>query len=440
MNFKAILGGILALGAVAILAPAPKPVETKPDREKVYFWHMWSGEWLSVVENICKRFNDSQTQYEVVPLQIPASGSETKFLLSAAGGTTPDLVSQWNPILGMWSDRGLIRPIDEIMTPEERARFEREAYPVMRKHATYRGRIMALIAGVDVGACYYRLDHLKEIGRDENSLPKTLEELTEVAKQLDRRNDQGRLVRVGFLPRNFQSLAPSFGGSFNDANGPLLGTSPQRQALGYIVETFKRLGFDKVTRFTSTQAADAGVNAPLIAGNFSIMLDGQWRVKQTAQFAPNLQYCVAPLPAPKGGRPNASLTEANYMVIPRAGRNPKGALAFIKFWTGMDDAAAGARNVVDMGWLPYCDRVAKSAPYQAYLRQYPRFKPFVDLMSSPNLDVPPSGPLQSFVMNGITAANEKATRGSVSADQAINTLVTDYTKERDRQRRLGRAN
>jgi multiple sugar transport system substrate-binding protein len=374
----------------------------------------------------------------VVPLQIPAGGSETKFLLSAAGGTTPDIVSQWNPVLGMWSDRGLIQPIDDLMTPEERAKFKAEAYPVMQKHATYKGRTMALIAGIDVHACYYRLDHLKEIGRDEKSLPKTLEELTEMAKRLDRRDDSGRLRRVGFLPRYFEQLTPSFGGSFNDAKGPALGTSEQRRALQYVVDTFKRLGFEKVTRFNATQAADAGANAPLIAGNFSVMLDGQWRVKQTAQFAPDLEYCVAPLPPPKGGHPGASFTNANYMMIPRAARNPKGALAFIKFWTGMDDAEAGARNVVDMGWLPYCDRVAQSAAYREYLRKFPRFTPFVDMIRSPYLEVPPQGPLQSFITNEITVANETATRGSKSADAAIDTLVANVTKEQARQRRLGR--
>jgi multiple sugar transport system substrate-binding protein len=435
---KVVLGAVLAVVTIIVLAPPPPPLSHNPGREPVYFWHMWSGEWLPVVENICKRFNASQERYEVIPLQIPADGSETKFLLSAAGGTAPDLVSQWNPILGSWSDRGLIRPIDDLLTPEERTRFQREAYPVIRKHANYRGHIMALIAGVDVQACYYRLDHLREIGRDQNSLPKTLEELSAMAKKLDRWDEQGRLRRVGFLPRYFEQLVPSFGGSFNRGAEPELGTPPQRKSLGFIVDNFKRLGFDRVTRFNSTLAADTGANAPLIAGNFSVLLDGQWRVKQTAQFAPNLPYCVAPLPPPAGGHPLASYTSANYMVIPKAGRNPKGALAFVKYWIGMDDAEAGAENVVDMGWLPYCDRVADSRAYQAYLHKFPNFAPFVQLMKSPYLEIPPQGPLQSFITDQIQKANDVATRGSQSADQAIDTLVATVKQEQARQRRLGR--
>lgn len=437
-HIKAAIAGALALAAVVVLAPPPAPLAHNPKREPVYFWHMWSGEWQPVVENICRRFNASQDKYEVIPLQVPADGAETKFLLSAAGGSAPDLVSQWNPVLGMWSDRGLIRPIEELMTPEERARFLREAYPIMRKHAVYKGKIMALIAGVDVSACYYRLDHLKEVGLDEHHLPQTLEELAALGTKLNRFDKSGQLVRVGFLPQFFEQYTPSFGGTFNGPGGPALGTPEQRAALRFIVAQNKRLGFDQITRFTDSQAADVGVNAPLIAGNYSIMLDGQWRVKQTAQFAPDLKYCVAPLPPPKGGRPLASFTQANYMMIPRAAHNPEGALAFLKFWTGMDDAEAGAQNIVDMGWLPYCDRVAKTNTYQAYLRKYPNFAPFVKLVASPNLEVPPVGPLQSFIMNEIQKANDLANRGTLSADQALDQLVRNVQKEEARQRRLGR--
>jgi multiple sugar transport system substrate-binding protein len=437
VSWKAVLAGVLALASLAVLAPAPEPLAKDPKRQLVLFWHMWSGEWQPVVENICKRFNESQSTYEVIPLQVPATGAESKFLLSAAGGACPDLVSQWNPVLGMWSDRGLIRPIEEVMTPAEKARFLREAYPIMRKHAVYRGKIMALIAGVDVSAVYYRLDHLKEIGLDQNSLPKTLEELVEVGKKLDRFDESGRLRRVGYLPTYYPNYVPSFGGSFNGPHGPILDSPEQRRALGFIVEQEKRLGYDRVTRFTSSLAADTGATAPLIAGNYSIMLDGQWRVKQTKQYAPDLPYCVAPLPPPKGGKPMASSTSANYMVIPRAAKNPKGALAFLKFWIGMDDREAGAQNVADMGWLPYSDQVAKTKNYQRYLAEFPQFRTFVELAASPNLDIPPQGPLQSFMMNEIYKADDAAVRGTLTPVQALERLSQTVQKERARQRRLG---
>jgi multiple sugar transport system substrate-binding protein len=437
ISLKAVLASAFLVAAVAVLAPPPAPLQHNPARKPVYFWHMWSGEYQPVVENICRRFNESQSTYEVIPLQIPANDSQTKFLLSAAGGLAPDLVSQWNPILGMWSDRKLLTPIDELMTPADRDRYLREAYPVMRQHAVYRGRIMALIAGVDVQACFYRLDHLREVGVDENHLPKTLEDVVALGKKLDRYDKDGRLTRIGFLPAYFENYVPSFGGKFNDANGPLLGTKEQRAALRFVTETYKRLGFQNVTRFKSGLPADSETNAPLLAGNFSIVVDGQWRVKQAADFAPNLQYTVAPLPPPAGGLPLASLTGPNYMVIPRSARDPQGALAFLKYWIGMDDREAGGHNVADMGWLPYCDGVAHSKTYQAYLKKYPHFKTFVDLVASPNMAIPPVGPLQTFIMDQIQKVNDSTSDGAKTPDQAMDEMVANVQTEIARQRRLG---
>ncbi len=437
MQLKAILLSAAALAVFVVLAPPPPEVQHYPKREKVIFWHMWTAEWKPVVEGIVQRFNESQTQYEVVPLVVPADGATTKFLLSASGGSTPDLVSQWNPVLGTWSDRSLVRPLDEIMSPAEKQRYTSEAYPIMQRHATYKGRIMAMIAGVDVSALYYRLDHLKEVGLDENHLPQTLEGVMELAKKLDRRDKNGKLTRVGFLPQSWKQIAPSFDSNFGEGVDMTFDTPDNRRAAEFIVDNDKRLGFDAVRRFTSSQAADTGMTQPLIAGNYSILLDGQWRVKQTAQYAPNLAYCVAPVPPPKGGKAMASMTDPNYLMIPRAANCPKGAWAFMKFWLGMDDAEAGGHNVADMGWLPYCDRVAHSHNYQEYLKKYPRFKTFVDLVASQNLQVFPRSMLQTFATDEITKVEESNNHGTLGAVEGLKHLDQTIADEKARQRRLG---
>jgi multiple sugar transport system substrate-binding protein len=437
MTVKAVFASLAALGALVVLAPPPPPEQHDPKRQKVVFWHMWGNEYQPVVEATARRFNESQTQYEVVPVFVPAGGAETKFLLSASGGKAPDLVSQWNPVLGMWSDRGLIRPLGEIMSPEEEARFRREAYPIMQLHATYKGQLMAMIAGIDTYALYYRLDHLKEVGLDENHLPQTLEEVQALGEKLDRKDSNGRLTRVGFLPQYWSQLVPSFGGGFGDGLDMKFDTEANRQAVEFAIGNQKRLGFDRVQRFLSAQAADTGASAPLIAGNYSILLDGQWRVKQTAEFAPKLSYCVAPLPPPKGGKPLASTTDANYLVIPRAASCPQGAWAFMKYWLGMDDPEAGGRNVGDMGWLPYCDRVAHSASYQDYLRKYPKFRPFLELVASPNLTRFPVSPLQSFASGELNKAIESTNHGTLTPDAALQGLDRTVAGELARQRRLG---
>lgn len=437
MTVKAVLSALAGLAVVAILAPAPAPTQHYPQRQRVVFWHMWGNEFQPVVENIAKRFNESQTEYEVVPRFVPADGAMTKFLLSASGGKAPDLVSQWNPVLGTWSDRGLITPLEEVMSPEEVARYKREAYPIMKAHATYKGHLMAMIAGVDVTAVYYRLDQLKEVGVDKNHLPKTLEELMALGERLDRKDAQGHLRRIGFLPSSWKVLVPSFGGDFGTSEHMTFDTPANRRAAEFVVANQRRLGFENVSRFNASQAADTGMTQPLIAGNFSMLLDGQWRVKQTADYAPNLDYCISPVPPPKGGKAMASMTDPNYLMIPRASTCPKGAWAFMKYWIGVDNAEAGGKNTADMGWLPYCDRVAHSTNYQAYLKKYPRYQTFLDLVASPNLQRFPVTSLQSYVTAEVGKAEDSTSRGTLTPEAALKGLDRTIDDELARQRRLG---
>lgn len=436
-GLKIALAGVCVLAGAAFLIPPPPPVQHHPHRIPVKFWHMWNAEWAPVVNDIVKRFNDSQDKYEVIPLNIPATGSIEKFLMSAAGGDPPDLVSQWNPVLGMWVERGLVQPVENYMTPEERARYRREAFPIMQKYAIYRGKITAVIAGIDEGAVFYRLKDLKEVGVDKDHLPKTLEELVALGHKLDRRDAQGNLTRIGFYVNTWENYVPSFGGTFN-RDGHMNFDSPGNlKALQFIVGQDKQLGFQNVIRFQASQPADMGVTIPILSGNYSIILDGEWRVKTIEDVAPDFDYVVAPLPPPKGGLPDACFTGANYMLIPTGAKHPEGAMEFLRFWTGMTDAEAGGKNIANMAWLPYCRRVVESKAYQAYLRKYPHYKTFSDLVSSPNLVTPPQGPLQSFAVDQMTQLNDLTSRGTLTPQAAIRRLENNIADEEARQRRLG---
>jgi multiple sugar transport system substrate-binding protein len=167
------------------------------------------------------------------------------------------------------------------------------------------------------------------------------------------------------------------------------------------------------------------------------MFDGEWRVKQVAQYAPETPYCVVPLPAPKGGFVNASISAPNYLLLPTAANNPQGAWEFAKFIVGFLHPEAGGRNMGDMGWLPDDPIVARSHNYQAYLRRYPQYKTFVDLMTSPNLGMPPRGPLQAFAVDQISKAEDAALRGTKTPEDALREVDSSIREEEARQRRLG---
>lgn len=433
----ALAAALLALAAALAWPAAPR--RGYPGRTPVRFWHMWTAEDSGVVERIVARFNRSQQRYEVIPLSVPSQGADTKFLLSVVGGDPPDCMAEWNPVIAPWVENHLLLPLDSLMTPAERQRFQREAYPIVRKVGMYHGRLYGVMIGVDIYACYYRPEQFRAAGLDPDRFPRSLEELLKVGKVLNRFDAQGHLTRVGYLPQSFEQLAPAFGGGFfDDATGQVtLDTPANRRALSCIADANRQLGFENVVRFRSSLTSNSGVEWPFITGAYSVTLDGQWRVELLARYAPDLEYRVAPLPPPRGGRALAGTGGGNFMIIPRGARQVRGAWEFIKFWSGIDQPERAAEFYLWGGWLPLSPAVARAPVYQAYLRRYPQFRTFLEIMLSDNVQGPPPVAYQLYLDDRIRWTEDMAARGALTPARALARLERDVGRERARRREMG---
>lgn len=437
---KRIAWVAVALAAVGVLA-WPRQTDRKfPDRKPVRFWHAWSGEWKDVVDGIVADFNASQTEYEVVALSVP-NGSSTKCILGVAGGKPPDVLAQWEAVIPTWAEKGIIRPFDDLMTPEERVRFRRDAYPGVLKLALVKNKIYALTPTMNQSAVYLRLDALDEAGLKLEDFPTTLEGLAAWGRKLDKVGKNGELLRMGLAPGSWRHLAPGFGGGFwrwNDPKGGLLlDTPPNERALTWLTTERKRLGYENVVRFQSGFASDSGGQWAFLAGQIAMAVDGQWRVEQIGKFAPTLRYAVRPLPPPAGGVALGGSTNGNQMVIPAGAPQPEGAMEFVRFWSGLSDPERAAKHITVGGWLPMVRSVAATKRYQAYLRKYPNFRPFLEMMDSPNVHPMPPVPYQQIVQDKIGKYEDLAMRGSLSPREAICALKGDLEAEVRRRKELG---
>ncbi len=433
--------GLAALGLGGCVSEGPQ--RRYPDRIAVRFWHMWAAEWQLVVERIVDRFNRSQKRYEVVPLSVPPTGADTKYLLSITGGHPPDVMAQWNPVLPTWADNGALTPLEDLMSPADRAVAERETYPVFRRAGVFHGRRYAIPLGPNISACFYRPDHFRAAGLNPDRFPQDLETLMEWTKRLHQFDSDGRLKRIGFLPQNFIQFAPLFGGGFYDERTDTLTlyTQPNLRALTFLAEFRRKLGYENVVRFTSGLAGDTGggIDWPFISGAFSITQDGQWRIEQLQKFAPSLEYRTAPLPPPAGGRPLAGWATSDMLLIPRGSRQPEGAWEFIRFWSGFSEPERAAEFYLWGGWLPITDAIAHSPAYRAYLRRHPALQTFLDLAASPNIVAPPPVSFQAYLISRLSRTEDQAVRGIQTPDLALRSLEEDIARERARRRELGYA-
>lgn len=429
-----------ALVATLIVRPGARPEAPKPGRETVRFWHIWTGEWKEVVDRIVSRFNASQERWHVTALSMPAGSAEQKFLMSVAGGDPPDLMAQLEQIVPAWASQGLLTPLDPLMTPEEQATFRREVYPVALKASTYQDRLFAMPIGINTWACYYRPDHLQAAGLADQPFPRTLEELAEWGRRLNRFTPDGRLVRMGFPPSWVTQFAPRFGGGWWDEREQrlTLDTPANRKAMTYITAVARELGFERIVRFQSAlNTGGFATGWPFISGDYSIVMDGQWRIEQLARYAPKLVYGTAPLPPAAGFSPGAGYAAANFLLIPRGARQRDGAFAFMRFWAGVDDPERSAEFYAWGGWMPISPRILAAPAYQGYLRRYPQLRTFVDILPSPELQAAAPVPYANFLQDQIRRTEDWAMRGTQTPAEALRSLEEAVARELERRTRLG---
>ncbi|MBC8140317.1 MAG: ABC transporter substrate-binding protein [Armatimonadetes bacterium] len=433
------IGLLLSSRARLITAANPPPVAAATKRIPVTYWHMWSGQWQPAMDEVVADFNASQDKYEVIALQVPYAQADAKFMMAVAGGDPPDVMAQWTQAISTWSEGGILQPLETRMTPEERRFFEQETFPVIHENGWHKGHLYGLVMSVDLYACYYRPDDFRKAGLDPDKFPETLEELTAIGRKLDQKDASGRLTRLGFLPQGFTNYAPSFGGGFYDATTgkTSLDTDANRRAMSYLVDTSKAIGIEKVRRFNSGLKSQNGAAWPFIDGSFAVALDGEWRVLQLAKYAPDLEYRVAPLPPPAGGKRLASFSNTGFLTIPAGAKHSEGAWAFIKFWSGLDNPERAAKYSTSFGWLPSSPRMANSPDYRAFLKKYPQYEAFVTLAASPNIVTTPPVPYQLFLLDRLITVDELAMRGALTPTQALAKLTSDTEQEKGRRKGLG---
>jgi len=351
-------------------------------------------------------------------------------------GGPPDCMAQWESVIPAWAERGALTPLDTLMPPDEWHALRDRLYTAVRDIGMYKGHFYGLSTGMNIWAVYYRPDHFREAGLDPDKFPKTLEDLDAAADKLFQYDSAGRITRIGFSPRWLVQYVAVFGGSLYDpATDRLTFTNPKNvEALEWITGRADKYGFERILQFESGLSTTMQASWPFISGAFSMVLDGQWRVEQLAKFAPELEYRVAPIPPPKGGKPLACWSNGNFMIIPSGARHKEGAWAFMRFWSGVDNPERAAEFYTWGGWLPITPEVAAAPVYQAYCNKYPQFRTFLEVMASPNVQVTPPVPVQAYMMNRVGWAEDAALRKHLSPREALEQAARETEKEIENER------
>ncbi|HZW06127.1 MAG TPA: extracellular solute-binding protein, partial [Phycisphaerales bacterium] len=207
-------------------------------------------------------------------------------------------------------------------------------------------------------AMYYNKTLFREAGLDPERPPRTIEELESAHARLTRRDSDGRVIRTGFLhgePGWWSWLwGYHFGAAIYDevADRATIDRPEHLAAYQWLQRTVRGFAPPGVADAEADDAAAKALdkfrqsfgnyNTPqnaFLAGKVAMEMQGPWLANMVVEFAPELDYGVAPMPcaaAAYDGRAPVALVDTDVLCIPRGAKHPEAAMKFIAFTQRQD--------------------------------------------------------------------------------------------------------
>jgi multiple sugar transport system permease protein len=294
----------------------------------------------------------SKPIYRVISGQHAAKnqvGDPTRFLISLAGGSPPDVLEFDRFAIAEWAARGAFEPLDpyiarDLSMNRPDTPTGDQYYPVAWNEAQFNGRQYGIPIAIDSRALIYNKNVLRSAGfvdeKGEPLPPRTWEQVREYSRKLTTRDARGRLTRLGFAPMFGDSWLYMYGwmngGEFMSEDGIRVTLNDPRivEALSWLKRTYDELGgYGHVKSFEASFLVDA--LDPFVTGQIAMKIDGNWQMERLGKFARDVDFGVAPPPVPQNryeaGHTRMSWTGGFAIAIPSTSRNKEAAWELIRF-------------------------------------------------------------------------------------------------------------
>jgi len=409
-------------------------LEKKTDsREEVIFWHFWGGADGKVVDDVVRRFNESQNRYRVRAIAMAGNTLDTQLFLSIAGGDPPDLVNQDDPIVADWAYRGIIEPFESFVSIKELTTVTNPMLPSALRLGQFDNANYAIANGLDIRAMLYNKTFLEQ---NNLAVPQTIEQFNDVCTSISPPGKEPRKF-YAYLPdaRRLWTWGYVFGGRFVDpASNQASIDDGVYDALDWMQGFTGMYGEDNIAAFRTGDQSLPGKTFPLLptsddamVGRYVFVLAGQWNTRDVNEFQlarqrkkiPYPEFGVCPLPYPSEGRAKGGWVNGNVFVVPKNAGNKKGAWEFVKFWIGATNADEAAKTCAEGGWIPTHRQVIESTTFQNHLKGHPLFAEFVELAKSENQFAYPMIPGAPFYVRTLNSRVESVLGDSEHEPRAV---------------------
>jgi len=339
---------VLAAAAGLLLFWLAFRPEAAPADGKVHirYWEKWTGFEEKAMRQVVNAFNARQSDIHVEYLAV--SQVNQKMLLATAGGNPPDAAGVWDFDVVAFADYNALLPLDDFC---RRDGLGPEDYlPAYWNLCLHRGHVFAMPTTPASVALHWNRKHYAEAGLDPGRPPRTIEELTEYADRLTRRDATGGLSQMGFMPAEpgwwNWAWGYWFGGRLLDGERVTAACPENVRGYGWVRSFVEKYHSKDLTVFRSGFGNFSSPQNAFMAGKVSMVLQGVWMANYVYNNNRGLDWDAAPFPYPADRPDLAGSTPVglDVLVIPAGSPHPREAWEFIKFvqsQEGMEMLCAG---------------------------------------------------------------------------------------------------
>ena len=423
----------LLFSAALLLAAFPgceKEDQAKQGKIILSFWDKQTGAEAAAVFAVVDDFNKSQDRILVDFTSV--SQIDRKFMVASAGGVPPDLIGLWSHMVPVYAENNALMPLDKLAAENG---VKRGNYiDVVWQLCCYRDHLWALPSSPSSIALIWNKKLFREAGLDPEQPPRSIEELQEFSKKLEKRRPDGGLQTIGFLPLEPDWYATMygfwFGGDLWDGKGSITANSPGNIAAYQWVEDYpKHYGVNTLLAFRDGFGNFNSPENPFISGRVAMELQGPWIYTYIQNYAPkDFEWGVGAFPSNDPKLKDVAIVESDVIAIPAGAKHPKEAFEFLKYLN-----TQGPMEKMCMGKLQFSP-LKDCSP--EFLRDHPNpyIKVFLDLAKSPNAKYAPRLPIWTEYDADMRDAVSKIWDEKVPAADALNDLELHEQKVLDTQK------
>lgn len=316
-------------------------------------WGFFTGREAAVVDGELAQLHK---RYPWLTVKQVQGKIDDDVLRGINSGHPPDLALLGGPQnLAKFCDSGALRDIGPVARKDHldlSATFPKQVLT----YSSYGGKTCALPLLTDAFGLYYNKTLLAKAGY--HHPPRTLSELTTMAKKLTTYNKDGSIKVAGFVPLStFYESAHAlqgnyFGASWYHNGTSVLGTdSAWVRGLDWEKSLIKSIGYDKLSKFAATLGAESefASNNGFETGKVAMMIDGEWRVAFATADKTKVDYATAPFPADNPALYGSGQIGGTLIGIPAGVKHPSEswlAMRYLATNTGaLNQLSAGLKNV-----------------------------------------------------------------------------------------------